>query len=1259
MPRPEKIASASPHSAIPNASLNDDTWEAFIFGAHADAGPTTSTVENTLFDLVASGIRQRFSVISRTNVLAWANESVKTNDTCKELKALLDSGTTAGELPDSLLARLLKLRLLALKTEGIEIRNAGKAAKEQTESAAAPPEAVDPKAKPAKKDDKEKEKERAKSPAKKGAKGAPTKLETSSRPESAQVPQESSMRKTKLRERGVVKTDAKPATIGDEPENGPDAYYLLREFNGSDFYSTLMEETGLQVNLLFRIEPAADATSSGRSLHAQHNSPSDNPAYFTSYATAQKAPDTSLWKQTVFQTISPPAEPLASDQSLFDVTSRVIYGILKVRTIYDTFYAKDRVITIPELDPARGQENTRYFEHLLRGVPAEWMITPDVLLAMMLEQVVRTAPQTDDEEGLRKAQLSEKVEELAFLKQYFESATAGLATAGSSPTASADLLALDRLASSLDASVPAITVPMSDVHSLIAKRVHAPNIVGVNMTSAFEQLRRRFAAGRALEIIRKAMEKGEIEPSGGGREQLLCGSKLQTLTSVRNTEEGQRALRQAEFTSLLGENTESNEPINLEEWRWVEQFDEDTFMQVMESALVTSPEIKARFSERESALLIALTGPGRIGSTRASISGQNQARTKVGLGLFTQLHQDPQDYLQSGAKAEAPYVYSAGDQIIHFDEECEFMYPDSGAYIRSRKVSPMAGTVDNTITQRLTSTADGTAHSAVLAASDTLELGRAIRRDGTVIKHLRNGETHVLFPNGNVSRRSIAGDWTSVSSSGEVVGANDPPSALNVSEERDLATDTVIITRQDMVHVVHGKAQLTPARRRASEKHIGVYHINWVDGTLMMEDTTGSVFKVDEAGACSVALGNGPIETSNETPEMVHKSTKPTRSSTQVVSETAKRAPSNRFRNPPRLFLLQSSGQGLELLRDDDLQQFFKQQTANPAVQIIEEALVDRPTSVAVTVIAGAEPENGLPSLHSAPLVQYRQLIRNPIVPRTTVNSLVSEFGKLESRLGSTGPQPDLPGGPDQTAEEEESDAVADKLASSSQSAVSRTLERHMGTFGFNRAETEQRIKAKYALKEESVLSGCFKRSQGSRDGTTDKEGATVSGVLSPARPVKSSALDTASSRNKTRSLYKMLNDEFVPNFFKSPEAVAHFAQVPPAAAPADPQTTSDSASVPATHERVEVNFKEQDVLDNDSFPTEETAAKVAPGMKVDVKLKFEGSAAAFGKDGKNREDLQIITESHIFTVACTTSLLEGTAGSASTAQYEPPALSL
>ena len=49
-------------------------------------------------------------------------ENMKMSDAFKDIRSALDNGTNEADLPDALLARALKLKLLSLKMEGMEAK---------------------------------------------------------------------------------------------------------------------------------------------------------------------------------------------------------------------------------------------------------------------------------------------------------------------------------------------------------------------------------------------------------------------------------------------------------------------------------------------------------------------------------------------------------------------------------------------------------------------------------------------------------------------------------------------------------------------------------------------------------------------------------------------------------------------------------------------------------------------------------------------------------------------------------------------------------------------------------------------------------------------------------------------------------------------------------------------------------------------------------------------------------------------------------
>ncbi|KAI9334479.1 hypothetical protein DFJ73DRAFT_962946 [Zopfochytrium polystomum] len=301
LPAQLRGASAPGGATGGHVSSLEDKWRTFMFALLPGPLQKQGTL-TAIYGTIGGGSRQRFSVIQRADVISWAMENAKAYDGCRELKAHLDSvgsNSTAFadvEIPDALMAKVLKQRLSVLRAEGIEQKELQLAKKENAEKAAAalaagltvpvepqdtPSKPIAPAGKTGKKDDKDKEKdkdpkdakgERAKSSVKKaekGGKGAGKAAvpEVPSRPESAQAAAEISKRKTKLRDRGA-KPDQKETIIGDEPVDGPDVYYLLKDFSLTGVINSLMEDHSIPLHAIFRLDPLGLSNSTALSTSA-------------------------------------------------------------------------------------------------------------------------------------------------------------------------------------------------------------------------------------------------------------------------------------------------------------------------------------------------------------------------------------------------------------------------------------------------------------------------------------------------------------------------------------------------------------------------------------------------------------------------------------------------------------------------------------------------------------------------------------------------------------------------------------------------------------------------------------------------------------------------------------------------------------------------------------------------------------------------------------------------------------------------------
>ncbi|KAJ3410310.1 Sperm-associated antigen 17 [Chytridiales sp. JEL 0842] len=845
------IKGQTPSSAsvpVQSVPLNDDTWSAYLFTAFVDDDQENQYNIQGLCDQIASGSRQRFKLIQRADVISWALENVRFYDACKELKAILDSNVPDSALPEAAVSKVLKLRLLALRQDGLELMNSAKAPKDAVESVSpAVPDASDASksGKAAKKDDKEKEKDRAKSSPKKPVKGGTTKApESPSRPDSAQGQADVSKRKAKLRDRGA-KPDAKLVIIGDEPEDGPDAYYMLRGFSPSALNS-LMEENDLQLNAVFRIGRNAFQNVSEESLLlgyndlAKSNLLSVNPNFAAARKYSLSQSEGLYWKTIAWANIQ--AETTTDSKELYDILAKKIYSLLNLQKAYENFYAKDTVVTIPTIEDATSVKNELRF--LLNSLPIDKSINSELLLGALLEYSVRKTASAETEEGDIQPEVPTSVsDEISFLVNYLEKCTKKLAIGNDDKEKSINKV-MTGSTSSLE--IASMGLKSKDIIASVISTLS----VFVNPVS--------FAS--ATDIGRESYER------------LLNDGELRRLCGL-NVNETRRAFMQFDFEEMLGSDGVT---LALDSWSWAEIFDKATMQQVLLNGKVLKKQMTSRYCPRENVTLIALHSPGLIGCNQHQTDGSVQAKVKLNFGLFHDLAQAKSSYLSIGKGANSS-TYIAGDQTVYFKDYQTYLYAVDGSTVRVDKIETINGNSDTQMSliwrdtilswrnesyngsDRLFTCSyedgsiftmssneqtgligsismpndilmeflpDGSVLIKNLAKLSSIspdsaflnvkvhELSRIITNAGTVIKYLSNDSAETLFATGNLSSKTKNGDWISTKFDGSRIltsaaGDTTTLGPVRCIQEKLIAMGRIIVTRDDMVTItLTGEGQL-------------------------------------------------------------------------------------------------------------------------------------------------------------------------------------------------------------------------------------------------------------------------------------------------------------------------------------------------------------------------------------------------------------------------------------------------------------------
>lgn len=206
-------------------------------------------------------------------------------------------------------------------------------------------------------------------------------------------------------------------SIGDEPENGPDIYYILRNFESPGILNLLQEECDIQVNAVMTL---LEGTKTDMET-------STNNSFLALRDYSARSPDASLWKNLVWTSVE--GAESQEPRELFDKIAAKVYLTLHQKKSYDAFYASDTFLLVPDVDPnALKRHELRYHDSLLNAVSNQRAVTEDLVLGVALEQLTRSLIL---EEELPEPATSDCTiplpEEAIFLQNHFEKAVKKLA----------------------------------------------------------------------------------------------------------------------------------------------------------------------------------------------------------------------------------------------------------------------------------------------------------------------------------------------------------------------------------------------------------------------------------------------------------------------------------------------------------------------------------------------------------------------------------------------------------------------------------------------------------------------------------------------------------------------------------------------------------------------------------------------------------------------------------------------------------------
>ncbi|XP_050391323.1 sperm-associated antigen 17 isoform X2 [Patella vulgata] len=421
-------------NALQTTPLEEDRWKANITFVVGNAPEDYSHIK-LLGSAVAGGTRKLFSLISKNDLYQEVNElgnpkAKKTKEVpanfevCEACKLHLDIGD---EIPLPLLAKLIKYRLLTIKTKDQKRREIEKKA------ALKPSEAANDQAK----GKKDKGKERGKSPGKKGG-GKKT-------PEPPAAKEGS-----KLRKRGEEDQESK--FIDDEPDDGAQHYIIIYGFHQPHLF-TQLAEIGVNADSILRVStqdysifdvPAADknAEKDEKTIQAELAAKEEKNdlkkelkkfwkdilLVLQKNGDASKLHDVAIEEYEIKTLLMPanledPEQKLTFSTTIFEDVACKIYDLIDAKRLYHNYLENLKLVPIPVIGqpvaPAIDGQSTasattpapqtappisattlppdgqidipvvdmRYYNDLMSCIPQESVSVP-LILHSMLEQVV-------------------------------------------------------------------------------------------------------------------------------------------------------------------------------------------------------------------------------------------------------------------------------------------------------------------------------------------------------------------------------------------------------------------------------------------------------------------------------------------------------------------------------------------------------------------------------------------------------------------------------------------------------------------------------------------------------------------------------------------------------------------------------------------------------------------------------------------------------------------------------------------------------
>jgi hypothetical protein len=687
---------------------------------------------------------------------------------------------------------------------------------------------------------------------------------------------DASKRKDKLRDRTGGKE--RIMAVGDEPTNGPDLYYCLKDLEAPGILIALTEELDTPLQAIFRVEDA---------LNAKKGENNSIPTPNTNWSQLRTRSKQGMgWRSTAWSSFQ--ASEFKDHKEIFEMLALRIYGIVDRRKIYDLFYRGDRVISIPNCDE-KGLD-LRFYEYLLNLIDeGKEGLKVESIVALAMEYLRRIHPQSE-----------QTVPDLAAiglgnLKALFEKEIERLAVEVGDERENYDEKILKNTT----------VVEYEDAAYILGMCMSSLRSIEIDGMEIIKNVVHTSSSQRYLQFL------DQLQVYSGLRQELIVGEgmKFQTefyklIQSDLDYTRVELLLALNEFEALCGSGDMNANSASLDGWRWIGNLSQNALIQALDGSKQYKPQVYHKLSPFHGKLLLMFQSPGPIGCLEYSEEHETKVRTKVAFSAFCESY-DPISRTMSDEKPnedeeKTGVAYELGEPLSTVKEEVKYLYPYHNTQIKVVKtISPSSeaeiftklyhsnhcisfagdgqskhgpnftfrfcddsvfsmvkneqgvlaqfsvGKLHVSLANQGSITVQGfPIENTPTSKLNPVEVKRAYLPNGVVVKYFENKSLRVLYPDGSSASQQPGKPWVSINRNGEGDGI-----LRRIVQETHLPDETTAIIREDFTTIEQLKEKIVAKHNDGIE--IETYSL----GKHSIRSEDGLTVEFDSDGAQTISIG--------------------------------------------------------------------------------------------------------------------------------------------------------------------------------------------------------------------------------------------------------------------------------------------------------------------------------------------------------------------------------------------------------------------